>query len=215
MATEKQSINCCALVCGSRDFDKTWLKKQLRLYDNVIAADSGYDNCILAGIVPSVIIGDFDSIQNAPDENIKRITYPSHKDETDFELCLRYCSENGYKNVDVFCALGGRPDHTMAAVFAGANAKKSFDALCIKDGNTDIFFVDKQLSLSAVDGYVSVFAIGENAEGVTLKGFEYPLKSVTLSCCVPLGTSNKTIADKAEISLKHGTLAVVIVRNQI
>ncbi len=87
--------------------------------------------------------------------------------------------------------------------------------MCIKDGNTDIFFVDKQLSLSAVDGYVSVFAIGENAEGVTLKGFEYPLESVTLSCCVPLGTSNKTIADKAEISLKHGTLAVVIVRNQI
>lgn len=52
------------IVAGAPNQDPQFLKNNVDLDSFIIAADSGYMTCKIAGIVPNLIIGDFDSSKN-------------------------------------------------------------------------------------------------------------------------------------------------------
>lgn len=209
METKQQIISKCAIVCGARIKNTGWLKDLLISYDFIIAADSGYDHLKKVGIQPHILIGDFDSISSVP-ENVQTIKYPSKKDATDFSLCLEYCFVNGITKVDVYGAWGNRADHSLAAVFTMQQyCYKGMDIQIIGE-NTTMFIVNDYCKLPKFDGYISIFALVEAAKGVTLNGFEYPLNDYTLESCSPLGVSNRIIDEYGKISVKDGSLLVVI-----
>ena len=58
-------------------------------------------------------------------------------------------------------------------------------------------------------GTVSVFCLGPDARGVTLKGLYYPLEEGTLTSGFPLGVSNHFTGEPAEISVADGSLLVI------
>ena len=67
------------------------------------------------------IIGDLDSIDKElvyyyKNRNVLFKTYPSHKDETDSEICVYLAKELKAKKIDFYGALGGRIDHTLANI---------------------------------------------------------------------------------------------------
>ena len=56
---------------------------------------------------------------------------------------------------------------------------------------------------------VSVFAIGGDAKGVTLRGLKYEAEGINLSCSFPLGVSNSFINQGiSEISVEDGALLI-------
>ena len=58
---------------------------------------------------------------------------------------------------------------------------------------------------------VSVFCHGAQAEGVTLRGLQYPLEGALLTCDHPLGVSNAyTKAQAASVTVARGTLLVYV-----
>ncbi|MEG2931440.1 MAG: thiamine diphosphokinase, partial [Ruthenibacterium sp.] len=63
-------------------------------------------------------------------------------------------------------------------------------------------------------GYVSLFPAGERAEGITLRGFRYPLLNATLTNRYPLGVSNEMTEDEGEISFAHGVLYLVFAKEE-
>ena len=85
MEFEREKINSVAIVCGGTIDNIRWLKENLQMYTHIIAADSGYDYCRKSEVIPNVIIGDFDSVSYDLPNNVKRISLPTKKDETDFE----------------------------------------------------------------------------------------------------------------------------------
>lgn len=209
MGTEK--IRKAAIVCGGEITDLAWLSDRLKKYDFIIAADSGYDYLHKTGIVPDVLIGDFDSVTTKLPEDIERITFPSHKDKTDFSLCLDYCAEKGIDNIEVYGAWGGRADHSFAAVFALYEAKQN---------GTDAVIIDEKAEFRILKGdtcytlqknckYISAFAIGSDAI-ITYKGFEYPLDHYRLPCCTTLGVSNKVCEDTAVVHIHSGYLLLIL-----
>ena len=203
----KQNV---AIVCGGEVTDFVWLKEQLHKYQYIIAADSGYDKLVKCGVIPQVAIGDFDSSKCNIPSTITRYTYPAKKDKTDFMLSLEFCAENGFYNVDVFGALGGRIDHSLGAIFAVLEIKQQNVSASLITESCKAFVVNDNCKIPKNDGYVSLFAIGSDVKGVTLKGFEYPLDNATLSCCTQIGVSNKIIANVGEINLENGNLLVII-----
>lgn len=68
---------------------------------------------------------------------------------------------------------------------------------------------------------VSVFALTQNATGVTEKGLKYALNNAVINSSFPIGISNEFLPSDggsnqtAEISVKTGTLAVMIVKGAI
>ena len=59
------------------------------------------------------------------------------------------------------------------------------------------------------EGTVSVFCLGRDAGGVTLKGLYYPLEKGTLTAGFPLGVSNHFTGEEAEIRVEDGSLLVL------
>ena len=90
------------------------LRKRPLPGDLVIAADAGYRVCQRLGIVPDLLLGDFDSME-APENfpNIRRS--PVEKDDTDTMLAGKTALEQVCDGVYLYGGTGGkRLDPTLA-----------------------------------------------------------------------------------------------------
>ncbi|MBR6830942.1 MAG: thiamine diphosphokinase [Tidjanibacter sp.] len=89
----------------------------LRGTEEIVCCDGAVRNLLETGLEPSVIIGDFDSIDAATAERYKDIMV--HVDEQDTnDLCkaVEYCLAKGYKRLVVLGASGLREDHALANI---------------------------------------------------------------------------------------------------
>ena len=177
--------------------------------ETVIAADSGYLLVKRLGIKPDLVIGDFDSLGEAP-AGEKIVTLPIEKDVTDAAAAV---SEGRRLGCTRFCFVGctgGRPDHTVAAYQLLADlAARGECGLLFGDGFSITAIQNRSLVFPARDGgTLSVFAVGGDARGVTLSGVYYPLAGATLSPTFPLGVSNSFIGKPVSVTVERGTLLV-------
>lgn len=204
-------VTVCALVapceCNREDFTRRW---KSGCFDCVIAVDGGRAVLDELGCMPDLTLGDFDSLGYVPsDGEIER--HPSHKDKSDLELAFDRVSEQGFSDVVVYGALGGRLDHTVANLQMCARfAEEGLTVLLIgSDCAVRILVGPTTYDLPKVaQGTVSVFAGTREALGVAETGLEYPLDKATLSNRTSLGLSNELTGVPASISVEEGTLFV-------
>src|SRR3954462_12188163 len=101
----------------------------------IIAADSGLDHAVAAGLRPSVLIGDLDSISAhgkmwAYAHELEIDEYPLDKDSTDTELALLRASQTDADSLLVFGGAGDRFDHALGTLAAlGIPALSKFDSI--------------------------------------------------------------------------------------
>lgn len=81
----------------------------------VIAADGGLDHTRQLGIVPDVVVGDFDSLEGRPPRtDVRTIALPALKDDPDMLSALKVGWSAGCREFHVYGGLGGRIDHTIS-----------------------------------------------------------------------------------------------------
>ena len=183
--------------------------------DMVICADGGY-NLIENKSQIDILLGDFDSIQNLPKcSNI--IKYPIEKDDTDLFIAYKTAQNHGYTKYVIYGGIGGRIDHTFANMqMLVSMAKRRHQAFFIGDGVIITAIHNSSIVLSArKEGIISVFSMGECADGVNIEGLKYSVKDGKLTNDFPLGVSNEFIGNKAKISVQQGTLMIVWYENNI
>ena len=175
----------------------------------IIAADAGIEKLNKAGIVPDLIMGDFDSLGTRPSgENVR--VFPIEKDDTDTMLALKEAIALGYDTVIISGGLGGELDHTMAnlqtLLYACENGINAF----LTDGITTATVISDSITLGSENsGRCSVFAFGGEANGVSISGLKYEASGITLSPSFPLGVSNHFVGKEAKISLESGRLLII------
>lgn len=176
----------------------------------VIAADGGYAKCRALGVAPDLVIGDFDSLGFAPQEG-SVVKLPVEKDVTDLDAAAGLALERGCTEIRIYGGMGGRPDHTMANYALLARlSKQGVRAYLYGEGYAVAAVTDGSLTLTGGAGEtISVFAWSDAAEGVTLRGLQYPLEDAVLTNTFALGVSNSFAAETAEVSVKRGTLLVM------
>ena len=177
----------------------------------LIAADGGWDALKKGGLAPDLLIGDFDSAQEALPHGVKMIRLPVEKDETDMDAAVREGLARGYRAFAFYGAVGGRPDHTYANYRLLISLAKRGMQGVIYGGDYSLSAVkDGALTLpSSATGTVSVFAVDEEARGVTLQGLYYPLTDARLSPDVTLGVSNHVVSHPATVTVEKGCLLVM------
>lgn len=199
-------MRTCVIFCAA-GFDS--LAEPIEPGDLVIAADGGLRHTQALGLTPDVILGDFDSLGYVPQG---ATVFPVEKDDTDAMLAIRLGAERGFRRFVIYGGLdGGRLDHTIAN-FQSLQYLAEHGATGYLVGERYLATVirDKKLTFAAgAEGIVSVFCLGADAEGVTLTGLKYPLEDGTLTSGFPLGVSNRFVGEKAEISVKNGSLLVL------
>ncbi len=88
----------------------------------VMAADSGLDHARAAGLTPTVLIGDLDSVSAEglawAEGNSSIERHPVDKDATDTELALRHAVGLDPSRIVLMSGGGDRIDHTLAALGA-------------------------------------------------------------------------------------------------
>ena len=178
----------------------------------VIACDRGYTYARRCGIRPDLLVSDFDSYDGPVDPEIPLQRFPSEKDDTDTMIAIRAALERGFREAVLYCALGGRLDHTLANLQSLAFALSHGLRLRIVSEDTEVLLLqDGTLSLPRREGFaLSVFAFSERCRGVSLHGTKYTLTDAELENSFPLGVSNEWAEDAATVSITDGTLLIVL-----
>ncbi len=176
----------------------------------VIAADAGLTHLKNAGIVPDLIVGDFDSLGETPSgENV--VTHKPEKDDTDMLLAVHEALLRGAETVIIYGGLGGRLDHEYANLQTLAYiANRDVRAYLVGRGCICTMIKNGSISFDGeMKGTISVFCHGSKAEGVNLTGLKYPLTDHTLTNDYPLGVSNEFTGIPSRVSVKNGLLLVM------
>ena len=179
--------------------------------DFIIACDKGYEYAKTNGITPDLIIGDFDSFSGELPSEIKTITLPCEKDETDTMTAVKYAVNNGFSEIHLFCGLGGRLDHLLGNLQTAAFAAKAKVFVKIFDTENEIYvFSNSQISIPKKDGFsISLISLTDKCENVSISGGKYPLKNAVLTNISTLGISNEWV-NSITVSAGDGILAVVM-----
>ena len=85
-------------------------------------ADSGMEFCRRVGLIPDMILGDFDSVKEdtldfyKKQESVVWKELNPIKDDTDTEFAIRQAIELGTKEITVLGATGTRLDHVLGNI---------------------------------------------------------------------------------------------------
>ena len=196
----------CIIFCAA-EFDK--LAAPIENGDYILAADGGLRHLEKTGLKPNGIIGDFDSLGYIP---TGAEVFPVEKDDTDAMLAARKGLQLGFREFYFYGSLDGpRLDHTVAN-FQTLQFLADRGATGYLVGNDHIVTVVKNGSIRFSpewEGIVSVFCMGSDAEGVTVRGLQYELENGTLTAGFPLGVSNHFVGKEAAVSVEKGSLLIM------
>ena len=169
----------------------------------VIAADGGLRHTQALGIVPDIILGDFDSLGYVPADSQ---VYPVEKDDTDAMLAVRVGLERGCDRFLFYGAMDGpRLDHTVAnfQTLAYLSTHGARGWLVGRDYMATVLREEEIEFSEEAEGILSLFCLGASAE-VSIRGLHYELDRGTLTPDFPLGVSNHFTGRPARITAHAG-----------
>jgi thiamine pyrophosphokinase len=193
-----------------------WAIRYIRQEDWLVGVDRGALFLIQHGLSPRLSIGDFDSVSVEERAKIEQHSGyvsacdPVMKDLTDTEMALTWALEQQPAEIVLLGALGSRFDHTLANVHLLQKALLARIDCKIVDETNEIHLIDRELTVERDHfKHVSLLPFSPEVTGVTLCGFQYPLKDATLRIGDTLGISNVLTADSGTITVKSGLLLAI------
>lgn len=199
----------CLIIAGA---PSCYIPQGLRSADYIIACDFGYRHALKEGIIPDLVVGDFDSYTGdlPPGSNVIRAS--SDKDDTDTLMAVKEALKHGYKKIVVSGGLGGRIDHEIANLSVSAFAA-DHGAVCTFINEHHQIFAIRNTTCRIKRGRwtkISIFAMDRLVKGVSVRGLKYPLSDADLSNTFPIGVSNSFAAGDAEVTVEQGTLLIIL-----
>ncbi len=189
--------------------------------DTLVCADGGAEYAMKLGLKPDRIFGDLDSIDPVVKKKyemmeIEFVLFPVEKDKTDTHLVLDYLIDEGYQEILIGGALGGRPDHLMGNLMLLTYCHKHGVKAILVSPTVEIQVVESELAIHKHNGDTfSLIPVDESIEGVTLTGFKYPLTDAKVSRESTLGISNIIITDSAKVVIGRGRAFAFIVNQNM
>lgn len=179
--------------------------------DFVVAADAGYRTCLREGITPDLLLGDFDSMEPPADAaRVRRL--PVEKDDTDTLAAIRVGLERGCTDFLLYGGTGGkRLDHTLANLQSLLFLRRKGARGFLYDDDFVWTVIENEgirVERTVEWGLLSVFCLGDRAEGVSESGVQYSLEDAVLTPDFPVGVSNHILERSARVSVRKGALAV-------
>ena len=201
-------MRCCLIIAGG-DYAPIGPVGE----DFVLACDRGLAYAQREGIVPDLILGDFDSYRGALPEGIPVLRYPVEKDDTDAMLAVRWAAGSGFDAIRLACCFGGRLDHLLSnvetmhyAVTLGMEAEAQDESTYLRILRPGCYTLPYREGQS-----LSLIALTEQVSGLTIRGAKYEVENAALRKPTTLGQSNAFVTD-VTLSFESGVLAMICCR---
>lgn len=184
----------------------------------IIAADSGLDHAVAAGLRPTVLIGDLDSISAhgkmwAYAHELEIDQHPVDKGSTDTELALVRAAATEADTLLVFGAAGDRFDHALGTVAALGNpvlARFETVRLVLDETTIYVLHAGRSVTVDLPEGSsFSLIALHGACRGVQVTGARWPLTDAAFEPSSTLGISNETTG-LLNVAVADGTLTLVV-----
>lgn len=201
------------LLTGGEGPDRKQLNEVIKNPGFTVAADSGFDLALTLGMIPDLLVGDFDSInhtleyRNFPRERI--MVFPPDKEKTDTEIGLDFLLEKGCKRIILAGGGGGRLDHLLAI----AQLLERIDGPDIWLTSRERIEVIKSVAeFTGKEGEViSFLPLDPVVMGMSSTGLKWPLDTLYWERGKPgvSGISNCVTASEVRISIDVGRLLMI------
>lgn len=172
---EKKNVS--VILNGQMPTDDTIIN-QITNSDYIIAVDGSANKLFDLEIIPDVIIGDLDSLQNIKNKDIELVETPD-QNKTDFRKTLEWCIEKNILNISIFGISGESEDHFLGNYYTLSDfgEKISWKAF------TDFSVISPCMGNKKFESYkgqkVSLFCM-KGSSTVNSKNLEYSLQSYYL-----------------------------------
>ena len=161
--------------------------------EKIICIDNGYEIIKDLKIIPSVIIGDLDSVNlNEVDQSVE-IIKREDQNLSDLEKALNYCIEKGFSKVYLLASTGLRDDHNLANLILIIDFIKKINVIILSDEYEIEVVKGKKEYKSKKNTQISIISINEGNK-ITTGGLKYNLKDEVLKSRSH-GISNSTLED--------------------
>ena len=165
---------------------------------NVICVDNGYELATELNIIPSVVIGDLDSVD--VNKISQRVLIIKEEDQNinDLEKAFNYCLSESIKDIILVGATGERDDQNLANILISIDYIEKLNIEILSDLYS-IKFVNGEKEFESVPmGEISLISM--NSENIiTTQGLKYNLKKSKLLSATH-GISNYSIGKQFAIS---------------
>ena len=203
----------CVIVGGADIQNYAFIREKLCADDYVVFCDSGLKHLEHLQVLPSLIVGDFDSHEN-PHLDVETIVLPCEKDDTDTVYAVKEAINRGFDDFLLIGVVGARLDHTLGNVsillYLDSLGKKG----SIIDDYSEMEIVsDEPVSICDQYSFFSLLNITGCAKGITITGAKYPLDGGEITCEYQYGISNEVLPGKtAQVAVASGKLLLIKVR---
>ncbi len=202
------------LVSGGEKIDKKILFRETKdAY--IICADGGIKNFIDTNLLPDLLVGDLDSIDDMGKRFVKEKKilvheYPKKKNLTDTELAVSILVEKGFNEISILSATGTRMDHTIANMLLLEYLYDNNIFGKLIDNNNEIIFKSEEIFKVFKDNYKYLSLISISDELIySTNGMEYETDHLNIKRYSARGVSNEIKDVFAEINIHSGKALII------
>jgi thiamine pyrophosphokinase len=169
--------NVSVILNGQMPTDDTIIN-QITNSDYIIAVDGSANKLFDIEIIPDVIIGDLDSLQNINNKNIELVKTPN-QNKTDFRKTLEWCIEKNILNISIFGISGESEDHFLGNYYTLSDFGEKISWKAFTDFSVISPCTGNKKFESFKGQKVSLFCM-KGSSIVNSENLEYPLQSYHL-----------------------------------
>ena len=214
-------MKSCVIISGGRldvQFASEFIEKEQP--ELLITADKGLAFCEETGVLPTQIVGDFDTLGESLLPKYEALGVPIRKfnpvkDYTDTEIAVRLAMELGANKITILGASeGNRLDHLFGNVLTMMIPQQEGIDCFMVDAHNRLRILTKPSEIRKEEQYgkyISLIPMTTDVHGVTLTGFKYPLWDYRfhIETTGSLGISNELAEEVGKIDFRSGILLML------
>lgn len=199
----------CVIVANGRFPQTEFAFRELTSAPAVIACDGAVRPLEEAGILPTAIVGDLDSLPVLLQERYAdRIRHIRDQEINDLTKAVRFARNAGYTDVLILGATGKREDHTLGNISLLADYAPWFRTVEILSDYGRFVPLLRSATLTCTPGQqISLFNLYPEGE-ITTEGLRWPVTRRKLTAWWQ-GTLNEALGETFTVTLSPGAKVIV------
>ena len=181
-------------------------------FDEIIGVDNGTAHLFDRSLIPSKVLGDFDSItpdllEKVENMDIDLISYESNKDKTDFELSLDSINEPEEKNIFIIGGEEGEIDHLFSIFSLVINYEFATNVTWLYMDKTIVFRNDVSIFLNKGKKF-SIVPL-TSLKSLTITGAKWNVDKEDVEAGSSKTLRNDSVDNQINIRCSNGLFSVI------